>query len=791
MQVSFKWLQDYITFDWLPDELADRLTMIGTAVEKIEPLYKKFTGVIIGRIETVEPHPQKANLNVCTIDTGSGVKTVVCGAPNAHPGQYSPYALAGAKLPGDNEVSTVEIEGIASDGFLCSEAELGLSDDGDRLMVLDPDTAETGADLWTYLDLDDWILRFELTPNRPDCLSVIGVAREIGALTGSKLRRPEVTVAETDQSAVDRIRIELEDPQGCPRYAARIIEDIRIGPSPFWLKRRLISAGIRPINNIVDITNYVMIETGQPLHAFDFDTFGNPQIVVRAARAGEEFVTLDEEKRRLPESGVMITDGERAVAVGGVMGGLESEVSEKTRTVLLESAYFDAVRICRTRKILGLDTESALRFEKGVDPNGVDFALHRAAAMMASLAGGQVLRGAVDNYPEPIEGLRLELRANRVNSIIGMDLASPKMIDVLSSLEFGVSAGKTISVTVPTFRPDVTREIDLIEEIARVAGYEDIPTRRIAAGRIPTSVNEVGHFEYKLREMLVGHGLYEVVTNSLVDPKKLPAKEAARAVELKNPLSEDLSVMRPTLCGSLLGVVAHNFNRQIPSIRIFEIGRIFRKNDGRHSEQRSLAIMLAGDAVVTRWESPTRQHDFYDLKGVLASFLGQLGISMGVKPGKSNLMTSGASFFLQDDEVVLGFAGLIKPEIALQYEVKAPVWGAFLDFDKLQRAWRAESKYQAIPRFPKAERDCAVVVDRSVLAGDLAVAVREAGGELIESVNIFDVYMGQPIPADKKSVAINIAYRAADGTLTDQQVNTAQHKVVQALKMQYDAELRQ
>ncbi len=790
MQISYKWLKDYIAFDWSVDELADRLTMIGTAVEKIEPLYEKFTGVVIARIEKVDPHPSRSELSVCVLNAGTRSATVVCGAPNVHPGQYSPYAPPEAILPGSRKVTAAKIAGVPSPGFLCSEAELGLSEDADVLMVLDPESAEAGADLWEALELDDWILRFELTPNRPDCMSALGIAREIGALTGVHSRRPEFELAETEGAATDRLSIVIDDPSGCPRYAGRIIEKVTLGRSPFWLKQRLHSAGIRAINTIVDITNYVMIETGQPLHAFDLEKFSEPQVVVRAARKRESFTTLDGEKRKLPEDAVLITDGKNAVAIGGVMGGLDSEVSETTKTILLESAYFIPTRIRRTRKALGMDTESAIRFEKGVDPNGVTFALDRAAALMAELAGGEVLRGSVDVYPQPIEAERLELRPNRANSIIGTDLASPRMIDILSSLEFAVTAGKTVSVTVPTFRPDITRELDLIEEIARIADYEEIPVRRGAAGRIPTAINPVTSFEEQLGDILVGEGLYEVVTNSLVDPKRLTAEDAKRVAALRNALSEDLSVMRPSLCGSLLNVVAYNFNRQVPSVRIFEIGRVFAKNGKAYDEHRSVAIMLAGEIPVTRWESSPRATDFFDLKGCLTTLFDRLHVTVEFCPDESPYFRPGASFKLAANETILGYAGMIAESLARRYEVKAPVWAAFLTFEQLRHAAVTGGHYQPVPRFPRSERDCAVVVDKAVLAGELVEVIKSSAGKFVESVDIFDIYTGKQVAEGKKSVAISVVYRSSEGTLTDKQVNVAHKKAVAELMKKFNAELR-
>lgn len=519
MKVGYRWLQDYITFPWEVEELADRLTAIGTAVDGIAPVFKTFTGVVAARITAVTPHPDRSGLHVLRVDHGGGESVVVAGAPNCRTGIVVPLARPGATLPSiEGSLDVRTFAGVESQGMCCSERDLGLSDDHAGLMELTEEDIAPGTDIWEALELDEVSLSFELTPNRPDCLSVMGIAREIGALVGGRLRRPESFPVELKDSASDHLSVEIEDPAGCPRYAGRLVRGGRIGPSPFWLKRRLISAGMRPINNAVDVTNYVMLETGQPLHAFDWTKFASGRVVVRAAVAGEEFTTLDGETRRMPADAVMITDGERILAIGGVMGGLDSEVAGTTTDFLLESASFTAARVRRTRVRLGLATESALRFEKGVDPNGVVYALDRAAALLADLTGGSVLAGAVDEYMNPVDPVKLSLDPERVNRLLGTTMSSPTMIDFLSKLEFGVMPGKTVAVAVPTFRPDVTREVDLVEEIGRLYGFEKIPVNRRAAGHLLTRRSPRLDGEERVRSLLEGMGFSEIVCNSLIDP---------------------------------------------------------------------------------------------------------------------------------------------------------------------------------------------------------------------------------------------------------------------------------
>ncbi|GAB4318375.1 MAG: phenylalanine--tRNA ligase subunit beta [Candidatus Zixiibacteriota bacterium] len=793
MKVGYNWLKEYVAFEWTPEELADRLTAIGTAVDGIEPVFEKFTNVVIGRIDKVETHPKRPDLNVCHVDLkGRGV-TMVSGAPNCRKGMLVAAALPGAKLPGlDGNMEEREIDGVTSEGMLCSEKELGLSEDGSVLMEIDPEIYTVGANLWDAYGLDEVSLSFELTPNRSDCLSVIGIAREIAALVEGRVRRPETKLEEVRVATADLLRIDIDFPDGCPRYAGRIVRGGTVRPSPFWLKRCLRSAGIRPINNAVDITNFVMLETGQPLHAFDWSKFPGGRVLVRASTAGEKFTTLDDIERTLPANSVMITNGEDAVAIGGVMGGADSEVKPETKDFLIESAHFSPAHIRRTRTRLGLATDAALRFEKGVDPNGVIQALDRAAALFVQLTGGEVLAEPVDTYPAPVEPRKLELDPERANRVLGTNMSTPTMINILANLEFGVVTGKPPAITVPTFRPDIEREIDLIEEVARIYGYERIPVDRRAGGALPTHRDRFTMDARRARDMLEGMGLCEMVNNSLTDPKSthVPKKQH---VALRNPLSAELSIMRPDLIGGLLGTVARNRNRQVESIPVYELGRVFLlspESQTGFSEHTELLIGLCGHAPTPGWGEPSRAYDYFDLKGKVEEFLRHWLPEYVIEPSDESPFARGQSFRIEADGSGYGYLGLIDANHAKRFDVKDPVWAAVINFEALVRRDHPVKRYTPAPRFPAAFRDVAVVVDPDTRAGDLERTIREAGGEVVEGVRLFDRYSGKSIAEGKISLAFSISYRVPDRTLRDDEVEEAHGRIVAALAKEHGAELR-
>ena len=798
MKVGYNWLKDYVAFEWNPSELAERLTSIGTAVDGIEHVFDRFRHVVIGRIESSESHPSRPELRVLSVDVRSGRKTIVCGAPNARPGLIVPVALPGAEIPAlhGDLLRVREFDSVSSEGMCCSESELGISPDAAVLMELDPEEFTIGDDLWQALALDEVTLSFELTPNRADCLSVFGIAREIAAMVGARMRRPEIRLSESREPAEKHLQVTIEDIEGCPRYAARLVRKGVVRTSPFWIKRRLKSAGIRPINNAVDITNFVMMETGQPLHAFDFSKFPDGRVVVRSAAPGEEFVTLDNVTRKLPADAVMITNGRGSVAIGGVMGGADSEVTPLTTSFLIEGAYFSTTRTRRTRTRIGLATESALRFEKGVDPNGIPFALDRAGELFARLTGGEVLLHSVDAYPRPIEPVKLELDPEHVNRVLGTNLSTPSMISVLASLEFGVATGKPPTITVPTFRGDVTREIDLIEEIARIQGYEKIPVTRRAAGAVPAARDLVAGQKNKARDILVGLGLCEIIGNSMTDPASTFI-DPSHHVALRNPLSADLSILRPELFGTLLKVVAHNLNRQVDSIPVFELGRVFQLHDREpaYEERMELIVGLSGQVPTAGWGGSARTFDFFDLKGIISELLAGWGCGFSIVPGSTTPFMRSQGFALLTEprgpDLALGQMGLIDPAYARRFGVKEPVWAAVLDFEMLSRRTETVRQYVPLPRFPAAFRDLAIVVDESVSSGEVLRTIRAAGGTLVGEVRLFDRYSGPPIPEGKVSLAFSVSYRHPDRTLTDEETQTAHQGIIESLQSAHEARLRE
>jgi phenylalanyl-tRNA synthetase beta chain len=586
--------------------------------------------------------------------------------------------------------------------------------------------------------------------------------------------------------------VEIEDPQACPRYAARIIDDIKIKASPFWMKRKLFSAGMRPINNVVDISNLVMLELGHPLHAFDFKLFQQKKVVVRRAQDGEKFVTLDEVERTLNREVLLITDGSKPVAIGGIMGGLESEVTPHTRTVLLESAYFDPKVIRRGRMFLGISSESSQRFEKGADPNGVIKACDRAAELLEDLADGKVLEGVVDNYPSPIHPVQINLRPKRVNRILSTDLEAQKIKDILTSLEFSVKEDHDLQVEVPTFRPDLTREMDLIEEIARIYGYDNIKTTLRAGGGLITEAHWEDQLSNRIKEFMVGRGFFEVITNNLVDPGMLDKlNPQVTPIRISNPLSQDLSVLSTTLAYNLLSVVSRNKNRLEKNLRIFELGKVFSVNEKQLPEERlHLGMAVSGNRAPRHWEAEEVEVDLYDLKGVLEGFFDQFSLPFELTPHQNAFFEAGRSFLVQMEEEEMGTLGEVSQEMLDVWGIKDKVLWAELDFEMFAGRVPRDKRFSSLPKFPPVERDLAVVVDATLLSRLIGDKIKEAGGDLVERVTLFDVYKGKQVPAGKRSLAYSICYRSQEKTLTDEEVDEIHRRVISELEKTFDATLR-
>ncbi|MCL6471855.1 MAG: phenylalanine--tRNA ligase subunit beta [Firmicutes bacterium] len=801
MLVSLNWLKDYIDFDLSADELADKLNLTGTAVESVKHLGEGLGNVRVGLLLEVKPHPNADKLSVTTVNIGRPeTLEIVCGAKNIKVGDKVPVALVGATLPSGIEIKPVKLRGVTSYGMLCSKAELGLGTDHAGIYIL-PEDVEVGAPLTEALGLDDTILELEITPNRPDCLSMIGMAREVGAITGRTIHKPSIDLVESAEKTTDIASVQILDPDLCPRYTARVIRGVKIGPSPTWMQSRLEKAGMRPINNIVDITNYVMLEMGQPLHAFDLNTIRDRKIIVRRAKNGEHIETLDGVVRELDDSMLVIADTERAIALAGVMGGANTEVSDKTVDILLESAYFEPTSIMRTSRNLGLLSESSSRFEKGTDPNGTAVAADRAAQLMAAYADGTVTQGLIDVYPKMIEPRRLPLRTDKVNAILGTKLKPDEIKKILTGLEISAEVvGETTEMRViaPSFRPDLEREIDLIEEIARIYGYNNIESTLPESGYKQGGLSERQKVAESIKDRLIATGLSEAITYSFMDPNdidklQIPQGDPLRwFVRLLNPLNEELSVLRTTLMANLLKVIKYNINREQYDVQIFEVGHVFWQEQGKDipDEEVMLGIAITGAWEPDEWYDKARSVDFFDLKGIIEAVLSELNIKNwsvrhfthpAIHPGRS------AELLIGNESV--GYFGELHPNAQSDFDLPR-TYVAELNFTKLIDKAVTQKEFAEIPRHPAISLDIAILVDDSIENEQVMDVIRTAGKPLLENVRLFDLYKGAGIPEGKKSMAYSMVFRAPDRTLTDQEALDVRESIVERLSRELKAEIR-
>lgn len=797
MHVALSWLKELVPVTLSPAELADRLELTGTAIEAIRRAGEGLDGVVVGLIAEKEQHPDAERLWVTRVDIGEAeLRTIVCGAQNFNAGDKVPVAIPGAVLPNGMEIKIAKLRGVRSEGMNCSAKELGLGDDHDGLLIL-PADAPVGMPFSDYTGASDVVLELEVTPNRPDCLSMVGVAREVAAVTGAEAVEPRFELHESGAPLGNAVRVEIEDGDLCARYCARLIRGVRIGPSPDWLAEKVRSAGARPISNVVDVTNYVMFELGQPLHAFDADLLhrdasGVATIGVRVAHAGETLRTLDGQDRSLSTDTLLITDGSGPIALAGVMGGESTEVHDGTVDVLLESARFDPATTSRTSRKLGLVSEASSRFEKGVDREGCMRALDRAAALIVEVAGGEVAAGAVDEYPAPHVPRTITLRHARVEAIIGAVITPEDVVSILTSLGCDVhEGGTTYEVLVPGFRPDLEREIDLVEEVLRVWGMDRVPAT------LPGGRGRVGalNAEQTLRERigatLRALGLNETMTYSFADPADLerlnwPLAADEVLVELLNPMSGEHAVMRRTLLPGLLRSVSYNQRRGIPDVHLYEMGRVFVTATGRKQpkERDVIAGVLAG-----RWSRPswyeasqaagTGGLDFFDGKGVLESLMEEYGIdSWKVRSADVGHLQPGRSAQVLVRGDVVGWLGEIAPDVLDAFEAQGPVVAFELALAPLMRAATSRRPYREIPRYPAVSLDMAFVVSRDVTAERIVDTARKSGGTLLEEVRVFDAYSGPGVPDGHVSVALAFTYRASDKTLTAEDVEPIHRKVV-------------
>ncbi|TMA45507.1 MAG: phenylalanine--tRNA ligase subunit beta [Deltaproteobacteria bacterium] len=796
MKISLSWLRELCPVALSDDEIASKLTAIGLEVEGRERRALG-PGVVAAVVVTRSPIPGSDHLSVCQVDDGAGTHQVVCGAQNYSAGDVVPMARPGARLPAGMEVRRAKVRGVESDGMLCSPHELGLSDDQSGLMIL-PRDVRVGTPLDELLGLPDTILEINVTPNRPDALSHVGIARELSAITGVAVRVPPAQPAGKGELPA---RIDIEDTQRCPRYVARVIEGVHIGPSPLHVQERLRACGVRPISNVVDATNLALLELGHPLHGFDLDRLAGRRILVRRAREGEPMTTLDGKERKLSADDLVIADGEKPVALAGVMGGQTSEVGDGTTRILLESAMFDPAGIRRTSRRHALHTEASHRFERGMDERTAEAAANRCAELIVQLAGGRLLPGALDVYPAPREPVKVMVRPGRVSAVLGVTIGDAEVDRWLRALQLvPVGDGRW---SVPSWRRDLTREIDCIEEIARLRGYDTIPVKPHPAGVGETAaVAPESRVTAHARAALSAHGFDEALNYSFLAEKDLAAVSAQRAIRLANPLTTEQGAMRTTLLAGLLRNVAYNLARGVPDVKLYELGRVYLPEpDARHPsgelawpvhEPRRLGVVLSGARRAKSWNGGGDAADFYDLKGVVEDVLEAMGIadSRYQLAAHRALHPASASALLVAGQAA-GHLGQVHPAVAAHFEVPAGTYLAELDWEALLERSLALKQLRGVPRFPAVARDLAFVVDANVPAEKLLGEIRAAdGGKVLERVTLFDVYRGAPVPEGRKSVAFGLSLRAPDRTLTDAEADALCSAIRDRLKARLGAEIR-
>ena len=803
MIVTCNWLKEFVDFNFSPEDLAHRLTMTGLEVDAMEKFGEGLDSVIVARLDSVDRHPDAERLTLCQVDTGSETVQVVCGASNHRAGDLVALAQVGSVLPGDFKIKKSKIRGVESMGMLCSEKELGLAEESAGIMILSGGLS-LGQPVFAALGLKDVRFELGLTPNRPDCLSVVGVAREVSAMAGNPLRLPAGQVAETGPAIASQTSITVTEPGLCPRYAARLIRGVTIGPSPDWLVSRLEAVGMRSINNVVDVTNYVLMELGHPLHAFDFGLLRGGCIVVKRAGKGETFTTLDGQSRPLDDRDLVICDAEGPVALAGIMGGENSEIRPDTVDILLESAYFNPTSIRRSSKRLGLHTESSHRFERGADVNMVPVALDRAASLILEVAGGTAAKGRIDVYPQPLAERRLAISARKTAEILGLELDILEIRRLLQSIglaaELAENREETLYVSIPAFRPDLEREIDLIEEVARLNGYDRIPVT-MPAGRIVCHrpANRQRHVR-TLRDAMVAAGFSEVInysftTASAWDKIALPTDDSRReTVKILNPLTEEQSVMRTTLVPSLLETVSRNLAYRSRDLRLFELRPVFLPQAGEELPQERLRLtaVICGRRAPEGWAQGNETVDFFDLKGVLEALLERFRIDRiswdsslsepFLHPGKSCTLTSG--------KAALGTIGEVHPEVLENFDIECPVYLLDLDLQAFFAEVGLRRSFRSPSRFPDVYRDTALLLDEEVSARQVFDLLGRVKAKEVEDVVLFDLYRGKGIPAGKKSLAIRIRYRSAEKTLTDEEISVLHGRIIEMLCKSLGAEIR-
>ena len=790
MKISYNWLKDYVNLKLKPEDLANRLSLAGLEVEEVTAKRLDYPGVVVGRVISVMNHPNADKLKICSVDVGKKQFSIICGAPNVAKDQTVPVAQIGTELPNGLKIKKTKIREVYSEGMICSEAELGLADKSEGIWVL-PDTLKIGEPLHQALQFEsDFIYDVAVTPNRPDCLSHIGVAREVAALTRQKLRRPKIELIEEKTHASSRIKIRIDTPNGCPRYSARFLANVKIGDSPRWLIERLETVGLRSINNVVDVTNYVLMETGHPLHAFDIDLIEGSEIIVRESDEGEKFTTLDDQERLLKKGTVLICDARKPVAIGGIMGGQNSEVNMQTKNILLESAYFNPESIQISARHLGLSTEASQRFERGADPNGNIYALDRAAQLIREVAGGNIYSGIVDTYPKNIKPCKIPLELPKINNLLGTQFLKNQVKKILEGIELVV---ENDAVLIPTFRPDLKNSVDLAEEVARLYGLDNIPASQTVKIDYNIKFNELDIFIDKLKNILTGFGLQEIITSSMINSEVWQKLTGEDIYPVLNPISKDMDGLRNSLIPSMAMTLQYNQNRQIKDLKLFEINPVFippYKANTQPIEDMRLAIGLLGKREFDLWFSSHQNNDFFDIKGLIEAITHKIFLDNWQFISYSAFALEGVGLGLQVKDETFGFLGKLSNKIASLFEIDDDTFVAEISLTKLFKHLHKEKKYTPIPRFPSVERDLALIVNEDIESGRIAELINKDGGKLLTKLELFDLYQGTQISADKKSVGFRLTFQSQERTLTEEEITESMNKILRSVEKQFEAKLR-
>ena len=791
MKVPYNWLKDYVEINVDPHTLGDKLTLSGSALEEVIIQGDNIKNVVTGKITKIEKHPDADRLNVCQVNIGKEEIQIVTAATNMKEQDIVPVALHKSILADGTEIKKGKMRGVVSNGMFCSEEELGIAGDEPvhGLMIL-PSDAPLGMDIKEYLGLNKAILDFEITSNRPDCLSMVGMARETAATLRTNYTMPNFNYeVKCSTNINDELKVEVKD-KLCRRYMARGVKNVKVEPSPSWMQERLLDAGVRPINNIVDITNFVMLEIGQPMHAFDARQIESKTIVIEKANDGEKFTTLDEIERELDSSILMIKDGSKSVAVAGIMGGLNSEIQDDTTEVIFESANFEGTNIRVSSKKLNLRSESSSRFDKDIDPNLAKLAIDRACALICELNCGEVMEGAIDIYNDVKEEGSITVNSTWINKFLGTEISKEEMKEALDSLDLITEIkNEDLIISIPTFRIDIAIKEDIAEEIARIYGYDKIPTTifKVSTEREPKYKNEL--LTDKVIEIMIASGVNQSISYSFVSPKvfdkvNIPVESELRnVVKIKNPLGEDYSVMRTTTLPSIMESLGRNYSRNNDYVRLFEIGRIYLPNEDEKqlpTEKNVLTIGIYGDC------------DYLDLKGIVENIIDGLGISKAkyVRESENQSYHPGKTAALMVRNKKVGVFGEVHPDVTENYGINVNCYVAELDLDSLFEASTTVKSYKPLPKFPAVTRDIALLCDDSILVAEIEETIRKAGGNLVEKVQLFDIYKGAQIPEGKKSIAYAIAYRDEKKTLEDKDISKVHDKILKALEHKLGAVLR-